>query len=67
MTTSEPDSTSRRRPAAIELTATEVEAEKRASAQEAGVPDAEKDGTQAGHAPGRRPAEAQAADLPLMR
>ncbi len=50
MTTSEPDSTSRRRPPTIELTATEVEAEKQASAQEAGVADAEKDGTQAGHA-----------------
>ena len=55
MTTSEPDSTSRRRPPTIELTATEVEAEKKASAQEAGVADAEKDGSSSGHAPESAP------------
>ena len=55
MTTSEPDSTSRRRPPTIELTATEVEAEKRASAQEAGVADAEKDGSSSGNAPESAP------------
>ena len=55
MTTSEPDSTSRRRPPTIELTATEVEAEKKVSAQEAGVADAESDRTPAGHAPESTP------------
>jgi hypothetical protein len=52
--TSETDSTSRRRPPTIDLTAEEIETENRASAQESAAPDAEKKRATASIGPDRR-------------
>jgi hypothetical protein len=55
--TSEPDSTSRRRPPTIELTATEVEAEKRTSSQPSGAADPQDDRVDESKAPDERPSQ----------
>jgi hypothetical protein len=52
--TSEPDSTARRRPPTIDLTAKEVETERPASAPEAATANPERAGAEAGHPPGEQ-------------